>query len=73
LEETRVPGWIPHQKNGNMKKRGTDQWTVRSMFEPPIRRRSGWGEMFFMPENTGFSLELQGFAGSKVFIFYADF
>ena len=35
------------KKNGNKKKRGTDQWTVRSMVKPPIRRRSGWGEMFF--------------------------
>ena len=39
------------KENGNQKKRGTDQWTVRSMVDPPIRRRSGWGEMFFCRKN----------------------
>ena len=29
-----------------MKVRGTDQWTVRSMGEPPIRRWSEWGDVF---------------------------
>ena len=30
----------------SVKVRGTDQWTVRSMSEPPIRRWSEWGDVF---------------------------
>ncbi len=43
--------------------RGTLQWTIPSMVEPPIRRRSGWGEVFFA-QGDGLTRPEPGWQGS---------
>ena len=35
----------------NSRKRGIVHCTIQSTSKPPIRRRSGWGEMFFRRKN----------------------
>lgn len=37
---------ISHERQPLESTRYNDPWTIQSMVEPPIRRRSGWGDVF---------------------------
>ena len=49
----------------SVKVRGTDQWTVRSMGEPPIRRWSEWGDVFC--QNAKETVQVRSECGVQAF------